>query len=220
MNRNDFEFQCEVCSLKFRRYLDQRKKIPPKYCGRICQAVAYKERCKGKANPNYKHGMHGVIHYCKCGKEKDLRAAECIDCRKIIRPKEEILKAVSESKTVYEASRKLLIGRRWLTEYIRNNTIDVSHFVQARGRRITDDDIFTGKFIVSRAVARARLLKNNLIKYQCLLCGLGPRWNNMELVLELDHINGNHKDNKIENLRFLCPNCHSQAPTSKGKKRK
>ena len=38
-------------------------------------------------------------------------------------------------------------------------------------------------------------------------------WNNQPIVLELDHINGNNKDNKIENLRLLCPNCHSQTST-------
>lgn len=45
---------------------------------------------------------------------------------------------------------------------------------------------------------------------QCEQCGIGPRWNGNPLVLQVDHINGLHHDYRPENLRFLCPNCHSQ----------
>ena len=44
-----------------------------------------------------------------------------------------------------------------------------------------------------------------------------PLWNGIPLVLQLDHINGINNDNRIENLRFLCPNCHSQTTTFSGK---
>lgn len=38
-------------------------------------------------------------------------------------------------------------------------------------------------------------------------------WNGKKLSLQLDHINGDHSDNRLENLRFLCPNCHTQTET-------
>jgi hypothetical protein len=44
-------------------------------------------------------------------------------------------------------------------------------------------------------------------------CGQGPEWNGKTLVLQLDHENGDCTDNRLENLRFLCPNCHSQTET-------
>lgn len=52
----------------------------------------------------------------------------------------------------------------------------------------------------------------------CAICGLGPVWNNAPLVLQLDHKDGNSDNNHPDNLRLICPNCHTQTPTfgSKG----
>ena len=58
-----------------------------------------------------------------------------------------------------------------------------------------------------------RLIKENILEYKCVECGNTGEWNGRVLVLQLDHINGINKDNRIENLRILCPNCHSQTKT-------
>ena len=52
---------------------------------------------------------------------------------------------------------------------------------------------------------------------ECAICGIGPVWCDQPLVLQLDHINGVNNDNRIENLCYLCPNCHSQTPTFAGR---
>lgn len=64
----------------------------------------------------------------------------------------------------------------------------------------------------SRTILRKYILRNNLIPYKCAICGI-TKWQGKTLSLELDHINGINNDNRLENLRFLCPNCHSQTNT-------
>lgn len=55
---------------------------------------------------------------------------------------------------------------------------------------------------------KEKVIKNKLLKYECSECGISM-WRNKPLILQLDHINGDNRDNRIENLRLLCPNCHS-----------
>jgi hypothetical protein len=67
---------------------------------------------------------------------------------------------------------------------------------------------------------KIRLISEGLKEYKCNICTLQNMWNNKPLSLQLDHINGINNDNRIENLRFLCPNCHSQTDTFSGRRQK
>lgn len=67
---------------------------------------------------------------------------------------------------------------------------------------------------------KARLFREGLKKPLCEECGWCTRSDDGYLPLELDHINGDRHDNRIENLRVLCPNCHSLKSTHRGRNRK
>lgn len=60
---------------------------------------------------------------------------------------------------------------------------------------------------------KKRIISEGILEYKCDICGNTGEWNGKQLSLQLDHINGKHTDNRIENLRLLCPNCHSQTET-------
>jgi 5-methylcytosine-specific restriction endonuclease McrA len=62
-----------------------------------------------------------------------------------------------------------------------------------------------------------RIIKEfSLLEYKCSECGIA-NWRDKDISLELDHIDGNAHNCKLSNLRYVCPNCHSQTKTYKGR---
>lgn len=91
--------------------------------------------------------------------------------------------------------------------------IGKSAMIQSNASDIkSDQKLFVNNSTSPRCVIRRRIIENNLIDYKCSCCGL-TEWQGRQISLELDHINGINNDNRLENLRFLCPNCHSQTVT-------
>ncbi len=99
--------------------------------------------------------------------------------------------------------------------------IDLSHFnqnqtaaaIQASTRYTLEEIMVENSLYRNTTKFKERLIKANIIPYECAFCGNKGEWQGKTLILQLDHINGNHQDHRKENLRFLCPNCHSQTET-------
>ncbi len=81
----------------------------------------------------------------------------------------------------------------------------------------TIEDFLNEKITIGKSILKKRLIDEGYLKYICSECGIDS-WCNKILTLELDHVDGNKKNNKLENLRLLCPNCHSQTITYRNKK--
>tara|TARA_R100000951_G_scaffold115245_1_gene122703 strand:- start:30 stop:485 length:456 start_codon:yes stop_codon:yes gene_type:complete len=77
------------------------------------------------------------------------------------------------------------------------------------------DNMKAGEY-VDNIVLRDVLLNTLNVSYECHNCESKPFWDDKLLTLELDHIDGNGLNCHPDNLRFLCPNCHSQTPTYRG----
>lgn len=94
--------------------------------------------------------------------------------------------------------------------------IDTSHFKTSHtsvSKIPLDDILIENSAYTNNSRLAIRLVNEKKLEYKCAICRNDGTWNDKPLSLQLDHINGNHKDNRIENLRFLCPNCHTQTDT-------
>jgi hypothetical protein len=110
---------------------------------------------------------------------------------------------------------------RTLNKYIELFDIDTSHFkgqgwnaglkMQPKPQQPLEEVLIANSWTSTSNIKR-RLLQEGLIAYECSICGI-TSWNGKPISLHLDHINGRTTDNRLENLRLLCPNCHSQTPT-------
>ena len=116
-----------------------------------------------------------------------------------------------------------------ISRRIKSLGIDTSHFLGQGHRksmpsrnRLRAEDILILKASDARREKPHRLrraLAETGRRYECEGCGLGDEWNGRRLTLHVDHIDGRLWDCRAENLRFLCPNCHSQTDTFAGRSR-
>lgn len=142
---------------------------------------------------------------------------------------EEFQKIISESYSYSEVLRKLGLGTRGgsstdtLKRRIKELNCSIEHFDRAKSgvyKKYSIEEILVeNSTYVNMSRLKQRLVKEGLLEYRCAICGI-DKWLDKPLSLQLDHINGKNNDHRLSNLRFLCPNCHSQTDTYAGKNKK
>lgn len=142
---------------------------------------------------------------------------------------EEFQQIIQESQSYAECCRKIGYSDkgRYGPDQIKKRCVELNistaHFSstsaaqKASTKYILDDILIENSTYANISRLKSRLISENRLEYICAICGNNGFWNNQPLILTLDHINGKHMDHRIENLRFLCPNCHSQTETFSGK---
>jgi len=174
--------------------------------------------------------IHGMI-YCiaKLNRTRDAirRKIELLDIKLLTKKVPEkyeyntFLEIVKNSNSILDIARKLYKlpsygNRQTVLKFINLYKFDITHFNNNyRGDKtikITLDKILVENSTYKRNL-KDRLYNEGLKTRKCELCGQGEEWRAQKMSLILDHINGINDDNRIENLRIVCPNCNATLPT-------
>ncbi len=142
------------------------------------------------------------------------------DClRKIDRfTKEEIEQICKESSSISEVAEELGYAKESsavtvVSNYIKDNDIDISHFT---GRAWNKDNFDYSRFQKGKKVQGAKDALIHLRGRKCEICG-NTEWQGKEIPLVIHHMDGDHLNNELSNLQLLCPNCHAQTDNYCGK---
>lgn len=143
--------------------------------------------------------------------------------------KDDLINAVKKSKSIRQVLILLKVSPhggnyRVINSYIKKLKINTSHFTgqgwnkgKTIGPKYPTSDYLSNKKAINSHRLRQRLIKEGIFEHKCYCCN-NTQWNNQPIPLELEHKDGNHHNNLLDNLSLLCPNCHAQTSTYRRRK--
>lgn len=221
--------KCLECQVEFEKENNQIKRSPNHFCSRSC-AAKYNNKKYHKRQPKSSICRRCKVEFPRTD-YKDRRTV-CSECKSksLIKGNskhtdEELTIAIQSTGGPYQAAKYLGLHKskpnaERISKFAQLNNIDVSHWTSTFSNDYRKGNHgFVKDSISTRTTIRRKILRYNLIPYECSSCGIST-WKDKPLSLQLEHINGINNDHRIENLTFLCPNCHSQTETFCGKNKK
>ena len=137
----------------------------------------------------------------------------------ILERKEDILQWIAEGKSKAFISKQLQCKQETLNNYLKK--MDIEYAGKQNWRKGERDSKYIPaieyikKDCVKSHILKEKLLKDGLKERRCEICGL-TKWLDIDIPLELHHIDGNHFNNELNNLQILCPNCHALQGNNSG----
>ncbi len=135
---------------------------------------------------------------------------------------EVVVKCCSQKEVLNELKIRTAGGNfKTLQKYLSLYKISTDHFIKRYDKmvmlknltRINTKDILIENSNFSRYSLKKRLFEEEYLLNKCCICGQDENWKGIKISLILDHINGIHNDNRLENLRIVCPNCNAGLDT-------
>ena len=156
---------------------------------------------------------------------ESLRVVYCMRSRIHTIGKEELIKIATTASSYADICRKCGLSSghsvvQTVKKALGDFSIPLPSFGKLVPKILSDEELFVKNGKSCFAAVRNRILKKNLLHHECVKCKNTGEWMGEQITLQLDHIDGDRSNNQLSNLRWLCPNCHSQTGTYGAKNRK